>query len=130
MTTIAESTIEKFCDHLVLMDRDTATAFAYKTDVLAYVNCTGDTELMFSAEKLYLFLRHLRARRLAPATIQRRIIGVLRCWQWAYRAGISNEPPLEMTDFGFRSRCQKRVTRALNENRYDQLLAYLEVHLV
>ncbi|MBP7040979.1 MAG: site-specific integrase [Anaerolineaceae bacterium] len=130
MNTKIQSTIEKFYNHLILMDRDTATAFAYKTDVLAYVNCTGDTELKFSEEKIYGFLRHLRGRRLAPATIQRRIIGVLRCWRWAYKAGLSTERPLEMTDFGFRSRCQKRVTRALNENRFDQLLAYLEVHLV
>ncbi len=128
MNTKIQSTIEKFYNHLILMDRDIATASAYRTDVLAYVNCTGDTELKFSEEKIYGFLRHLRGRRLAPATIQRRIIGVLRCWRWAYRAGISNEPPLEMKDFGFRSRCRRRVTRVLNENRFNDLLAYLEEH--
>ena len=92
MNTITQSIIEKFFDHMILMDRDTATANAYKTDVIAYVKCTGDTELKFGAEKLFRFLRYLRDRRLAPATIQRRIIGVLRCWRWAYRCGIKIKP--------------------------------------
>jgi site-specific recombinase XerD len=114
--------LEDFQRFLLRRRRDESTVAAYTSDVEGYIEFL-DGRVEFNADLMIDFINYMSQRGLSSATIQRRVIGVVSFWSFAYHQGIIDQPPVTLADLGVRLQRDGFRTIPLSENDYSILLS-------
>ena len=118
------NSLNNFKSHLRRRLCDESTIASYASDAQGYIEFIGG-QLVFSSALMLDFIYHMSQRGLSPATIQRRAIGVIQLWRYAYDQGITAQRPVTLAEMGVKLRRGNFRTIPLSPADFDQLLTEL-----
>ena len=95
--------ISDFESYLRRQLRDESTISSYVSDARGYIESVGG-QLVFSSDLLLVFINSMARRGLNGATIQRRSIGAIQFWRFAYKQGLTAQQPVTLVDLGVKLR--------------------------
>jgi len=95
--------ISDFESYLRRQLRDESTISSYVSDARGYIESVNGF-LEFNSDLMLDFINNMARCGLSAATIQRRSIGAIQFWRFAYKQGLTDQFPVTLVDLGVKLR--------------------------